>query len=302
MTHNNFPYPDTFVIVNGFRMHYFHSGTESPLNVIMLHDSRSSARSYRQFFPYLIAAGFRCFAPDAIGFGESDSPDDPSLHSFDFHSDNLETFIRELGLRNVILVGHEWGSLVALDYAINRSDNTVALALSDAGVFLPNRTAGIRGLLHKSFLADVLMRRLNFTLDNSRLLGRIPHNTLPSTHFTDASDPFPPSLPPAATRLGFLRMTAQAGNGYNAIRMKTIRNALPHLPTPTLHVRFDKSDLFTRAESQYLQEHIPYVESHKLTGNGASIESHHDVIASLIVGFLRPLTTSATRMRTPAVA
>ena len=147
MPHHNFPYPDTFLIVNRYRMHYYHSATDDPINVVMLHGSRSSAHAYRRFFPHLIAAGFRCFAPDAIGFGQSDKPADPSIHTFDFHSDNLEIFVRELGLRNLILVGDEWGSLTALDYAINRPDNTLALVLTDSGVFLPNRRPGLHGHL-----------------------------------------------------------------------------------------------------------------------------------------------------------
>ena len=168
MPHHNFPYPETFLIVNRFRMHYHHSATDDPINVVMLHGSRCTDYPYRRFFPHLIASGFRCFAPNAIGFGQSDKPDDPSLHTFDFHSDNLEIFIRELNLRNLILVGHEWGSLTALDYAINRPDNTLALILTDPGVFLPNRRPGLNGLLHRSVLGDILVRRLNLTLGQTR--------------------------------------------------------------------------------------------------------------------------------------
>ena len=74
-------------------------------------------------------------APDCIGFGGSDKPRSVDIHTFDFHSDNLEIFVRELGLRNIVLVGHEWGGLMALDYAINRSDNTMGLVMMNSRYF-----------------------------------------------------------------------------------------------------------------------------------------------------------------------
>ena len=280
MPNHKFPYPDTFLIVNGFRMHYYHSGTESPFNIVMLHGSRSNAHAYRNFFPYLIAAGWRCFAPDAIGFGQSDKPDDPSLHTFDFHSDNMETFIRELDLRNVVLVGHEWDGLVALDYAINRPDNTLALVLTDAGVFLPNRNTGINGLLHRSILGDLLVRRLNLNLSLTTVGKR--SNNQHQDHHPDPQSP--------AARLGFLRMAAQTNLHYNALRMRTIRNSLPYLQTPTLFIRSGGPQLFTESESEFLQQRIPYAESHAIESRGHLHKDHPDVAASLIVGFLHPLT------------
>ena len=280
MPHHNFPYPETFLIVNRYRMHYYHSGTDDPISVLMLHGSRATAYAYRRFFPHLIAAGFRYFAPDAIGFGQSEMPDDPSTHTFDFHSDNLHIFIQELGLRNLILIGHEWGSLTALDYAINRPDNTLALILTDSGVFLPNRRPGLRGLLHRSFLASLLVRHLNIRIGQSQV--RKPDDVRTQTPLPDADSP--------ATRLGFLRMTARANLGYNALRMKAIRNSLPRLQTPTLLIRSQGPQLFAEEESQYLQQHLPYVRSHTLDGPGLPHKDHSNAVINSILNFLSPIT------------
>ena len=282
MPHQNFPYPDTFLIVNRFRMHYYHSGSDDPINVVMLHGSRASAHAYRRFFPHLIAAGFRCFAPDAIGFGQSDKPDDPSIHTFDFHSDNLEIFIRELNLRNLILISHEWGSLTALDYAINRPDNTLALVLTDPGVFLPDRRSGLHCLLHRSFLGDLLVRRLNVSV------GQPPaHKPQDVRALTPPHDPDSPS-----TRLGFLRMTARANLGYNALRMKAIRNSLPGLQTPTLLIRSRDSQLFSHEEFLNLKQQLPYVRALSLpTSDPLNLHNSNTVI-NAILNFLSPISSS----------
>ncbi len=277
MSSQNFPYPDTFVVVNRFRMHYYHSGTEDPIIVLMLHGSRSSAHEYRRFFPHLVDAGFRCFAPDLIGFGQSDIPKDPSIHSFDFHSDNLETFIRELGLRNLILIGHEWGSLIALDYAINRSDNTLALILTDSGVFLPNRNPGLNGLLNRSILGKPLAHQITAKLRRSR----------PQEHSQDGQ---PTTASPAAN-LGFRRMAAHADRGYNALRMKALRNSLPTLRIPTLLIRSPEPQLFSNEEFDFLQQQLPYVRSQSLPSAGPIHDDHPNIVINSILDFLNPIAT-----------
>lgn len=281
MPHHNFPYPDTFVIVNRYRMHYYHSGTGDPINVLMLHGSRTTAYAYRRFFPHLIAAGFRCFAPDAIGFGQSHIPDDPSLHTFDFHSDNLHVFIRELGLRNLILVGHEWGGLTALDYAINRPDNTLALILTDSGVFLPSRRPGLHGLLHRSLLGDLLVRHLNVRIGQTR--AQQLHDVQTLNHPHDADSP--------ATRLGFLRMIARANLGYNVLRMKAIRNSLLHLQTPTLLIRSQGPQLFSKEEFLYLQQQLPYVRALSLPTSDLLHKGHTNTVINWVLDFLSPIAS-----------
>ena len=280
------------MIVNGYRMHYYHSGTESPFNVLMLHGSGSSAYAYRGIFPYLVGAGFRCFAPDFIGFGQSDKPEDAAVHTFDFHSDGLEVFVRELGLRNLILVGHEWGGLVAVDYAINRPENTLGLVLTDSGVFLPGRSSGIRGLLHRSVLGSLLVRRFNLGGGHNR--GREGNGGRDGGSQSE--------LQSGATRLGFLRMLAHVNVGYNAIRMRAIRNSLRGLETPTLLIRSGEPQTFSEEELRYLEQHLPYVRARTIPGAGLLHEDHSEMAASWVMGFLSPLAerlagSSATSLR-----
>ena len=279
MPHHSFHYPDTFVVVNGYRMHFYHSGGEAPLTFVMLHGSGATSHVYRRFFPYLAAAGFGCIAPDLIGFGQSDKPNDARTHTFDFHSDNLETFIRELGLRNVVLVGHEWGGLFALDYAINRPDNAIGLVLTDCGVFLPKHSFGFIDYLQPSMLKDLVKRRLNGAPNPTRLRRpRYNYGEIPE-----------PNQESAATRSGFRRMTSQANLGYNALRMRAIRNSLPKLETPTLLIRSGGRHLFGEAESEYLQHRLKYSRTHYLPAYGDLHEDHFRTVANEILNFLSPI-------------
>ena len=56
----------------------------------------------------------RVVAPDFIGFGRSDKPEDEALYTFDFHRAFLLDFIEKLDLKNITLVVQDWGGLLGL--------------------------------------------------------------------------------------------------------------------------------------------------------------------------------------------
>jgi pimeloyl-ACP methyl ester carboxylesterase len=64
--------------------------------------------------PRFVASGARVVAPDLIGFGRSDKPEDESLYTFDFHRRFLLDFIQQLGLKRITLVVQDWGGLLGL--------------------------------------------------------------------------------------------------------------------------------------------------------------------------------------------
>jgi pimeloyl-ACP methyl ester carboxylesterase len=64
--------------------------------------------------PPFVASGARVVAPDFIGFGRSDKPEDEALYSFDFHRKFLLEFVEALDLKNLTLVVQDWGGLLGL--------------------------------------------------------------------------------------------------------------------------------------------------------------------------------------------
>jgi haloalkane dehalogenase len=53
-------------------------------------------------------------APDFIGFGQSDKPEEESYYTFTRHRNMLLAFVRSLALTNVTLVVQDWGGLLGL--------------------------------------------------------------------------------------------------------------------------------------------------------------------------------------------
>jgi len=70
--------------------------------------------------PHLEGQG-RLIAPDNIGFGKSDQPE--LDYTFGSQYPYLEAFVEELGLKNITLVVHDWGSGMGLHYAALHPDN-----------------------------------------------------------------------------------------------------------------------------------------------------------------------------------
>ena len=63
----------------------------------------------------LADAGVRCVAPDLVGFGRSDKPLAAADHTYARHVEWMrELAFDRLDLREVTLVGQDWGGLIGL--------------------------------------------------------------------------------------------------------------------------------------------------------------------------------------------
>src|SRR5262249_4504961 len=56
------------------RVHHLDEGPRAGRLVLLLHGNPSWSYLYRKMIPLLVAAGFRCIAPDLVGLGRSDKP------------------------------------------------------------------------------------------------------------------------------------------------------------------------------------------------------------------------------------
>jgi haloalkane dehalogenase len=125
-----------FEKVLGCRMAYLEAGNGAP--IVFLHGNPTSPYLWRDVVPHLAGCG-RCIAPDLIGMGDSEEFHDCGAGSFTFeeHRRYVDALLKRLGVReNVILVGHDWGSALAFDWAI-RNPRAVAGIVYMEGVVGP---------------------------------------------------------------------------------------------------------------------------------------------------------------------
>jgi len=126
------PYKSKFVTVNEHRLHYVDSGvseTGKEQVFLFLHGNPTSSYLWRNVMPYVEHHG-RMIALDNIGFGQSDKP--KLDYTFQTHYQYLEAFVNQLELTNIILVVHDWGSALGLEYARLHSNNVSGVVFMEA--------------------------------------------------------------------------------------------------------------------------------------------------------------------------
>ena len=106
--------------VNGLRMHVLEAGFEAPGSpgVLLVHGFPELAYSWRRVMPRLAAAGYHVIAPDLRGYGRTDGTGvtyDDDLSPFRMLNEvrDMLGLVSAFGYRDIHLVGHDFGSLVA---------------------------------------------------------------------------------------------------------------------------------------------------------------------------------------------
>lgn len=113
--------------------------------VLLLHGKNFNASDWQTTIASLTRAGFRCIAPDQIGFGRSSKP---AAYQFSFTqlAANTRALLQSLGISRTIVVGHSMGGMLAGSYAVAYPDATERLilvnpiGLEDYAALVPPRT------------------------------------------------------------------------------------------------------------------------------------------------------------------
>ncbi|XP_037459656.1 epoxide hydrolase A-like isoform X1 [Triticum dicoccoides] len=127
ITHRN-------VDVNGVRLHVAEAGPAGAPVVLLLHGFPELWYTWRHQMPALAAAGYRAVAPDMRGYGDSDAPSGgPDQYTALHVVGDLVALVDSLGQKQVFVVAHDWGALIAWSLCLFRPDRVKALvALSVA--------------------------------------------------------------------------------------------------------------------------------------------------------------------------
>ena len=122
------PYASRWLEVQGDKMHYLEVGDPAAKPILLLHGNPTWSYLWRNVMPHLEPLG-RVIAPDLIGMGRSDKPD--IAYSVTEHREYLWRFIELMDLQNLVIVGHDWGGALGLDYAANHPDNVAGIAFME---------------------------------------------------------------------------------------------------------------------------------------------------------------------------
>jgi haloalkane dehalogenase len=163
-------------------MTFREAGAGSP--IVFLHGNPMSSRVWRDVLPH-VAERARCLAPDLIGMGDSGKPD--IAYRFSDHARYLDAWFDALALRDVVLVGYDWGGALAMDWAARHPDRVRGLVVFEtflrpmqwsewspkgAELFRALRTSGVGEKMvldENQFLARSLSNGIKRRLDDDEL-------------------------------------------------------------------------------------------------------------------------------------
>jgi haloalkane dehalogenase len=123
----DFPYESRYVEVLGSRLHYVDEGEGPP--ILFIHGNPTSSYLWRNIIPH-VSGDYRAIAVDLIGMGRSDKPD--LAYTYQDHKRYLDGFIDVLGLDDLTLVVHDWGSVLGFHWAMEHEDDVVGIAFMEA--------------------------------------------------------------------------------------------------------------------------------------------------------------------------
>ena len=140
------------VETNGIRLRVAEAGS-GPL-VVLVHGWPESWYSWRHQIPAIAAAGYHVVAPDMRGYGKSDKP--AAVEDYDVVdlSGDIVGLLDALGEEKAILIGHDWGAVVAWNSVLLHPDRfsaMLAMSVPNGGRAASAPLAGMRSAFGDNF-------------------------------------------------------------------------------------------------------------------------------------------------------
>ncbi|MDP8988252.1 MAG: alpha/beta hydrolase [Actinomycetota bacterium] len=180
--------------LDGTTLHYLDEGSGHPA-VVLLHAFPLHAGMWERQIDAL-AERVRVVAPDLVGFGGSDAPEDPSAYSVDGWADDVARLLDHLGLDRVVVAGQSMGAYVAFSFLRRHRSRLAGLVLADTRPTADSAEARdrrvrqqeqmsaggeagkaevVEGLLQTLLCPDTLEHRLDVVETARRLMDNPPH-------------------------------------------------------------------------------------------------------------------------------
>ena len=109
-------------------------GNNPKIKVLLLHGGPAAGHEYMECFEsFFPKEGIEFYEYDQLGSSYSDQPKDSSLWTINHFVDEVEQVRQALGLNkdNFYLLGHSWGGILAIEYALKYQQNLKGLIISN---------------------------------------------------------------------------------------------------------------------------------------------------------------------------
>ena len=278
-------FEEHYEVIDGIRLHYVDEGSGPP--ILLVHGQPTWSYLYRKMIRPLVAAGYRCIAPDLMGFGLSDKPTDESAYTLGRHVELVTGLVEKLQLAGVTIVCQDWGGPVGLRYAIDHQDNVRSLVILNTLVKITPVPLLFTFVFRNGGFSSFLVRRLDLFRKIIFRRGWPFRRPLEA----GVTEQYKMPHPTAASRAGiaaFPKMIPGNDRHPNAAYISQIDSVLRNWDVPVLVMFSDGDIAFKPTEGQRIAEMVPDGRFQVVRNAGHYLqEDAGEEIAQRMVTFLR---------------
>jgi proline iminopeptidase len=232
-------------------------GNNPDLKVLLLHGGPGATHEYFEsadsYFPN---AEVEYYYYDQLGSGNSDNPEDERLWELDRFVDEVEQVRLALGLdaSNFVLLGHSWGGILGMEYALKYQQNLKGLVISNMVASAPEYMKYAQEVLGPQLPAEVLEKLQAFEAagdyTNPRYLGLIEEHYYPEHVLRRPLAEWPEPVNRSFSKLNYpLYLKLQGPSEFGMVGEATLKNwdrtaDLHRIEVPTLSIgaQYDTMD------------------------------------------------------------
>jgi proline iminopeptidase len=155
-----------FITVEGGKVWYRIVGSGDKTPLVVLHGGPGVPSVYLKPLEVL-GNGRPVIFYDQLGCGKSDRPSDTTLWTTSRYVDELETVRKELGLKEIHLLGHSWGTMLATEYMLRKPEGIKSLILASPCITTD------KWLSDANMLREKLPQAIRDTLDINEKRGTV---------------------------------------------------------------------------------------------------------------------------------
>lgn len=258
----------SFVTVDGVRLHYVDRGQGQP--VVLLHGNGSSAADFElSGVVDLAAVSYRVIAFDRPGYGYSERPRG-TVWTPAAQADLIVKALAQLQVEQPVVVGHSWGTMVAVAMGLHHPEAVRSLVLL-SGYYYPTPRLDAPLLAMPAIpLLGTLMRHTVSPLFGRLIWPKLVQKLFSPAAVTPSFQRFPAWM---ALRPSQLRASA-AESGLMVPAAFAMRKQYHELTMPVVILAGeDDAIVNTDIQSARLHEDLPHSEMHRIPGDGHMI--HH---------------------------
>jgi microsomal epoxide hydrolase/non-specific protein-tyrosine kinase len=308
--------PVQMAAVNGLRMALYEAGPAASAYppLVLCHGFPELAYSWRSQIAGLAAAGFRVLAPDMRGYGGSSAPERIEAYDLEHLTSDVIGLLDAKGLRQAVLIGHDWGGFVVWATAQRYPERVLGVAAlntrhskrapADPIEIFKKRFGEshyIVAFQEPGVAEAVLERHVERTF---RLLTQLPPtDAAPSAASfsmldavsADAGPPLRPSVLSESELAVYIETFSRTGfrggiNWYRNISRNWANSAdVPDLiRAPALIIYTDRDPTCTPASLEGMEEIVPDLEKRLIPNCGHwTMAEQPDAVNEALIGWLK---------------